>query len=474
MEKIYKVHGITCQKCKDKIEGTLRNEKGVEEVNVHLKKKSMYIDYDEKQIKASRIKNILHELGYEVENYDTKKRDEHEENNVLMYVGLALLAFLVLSKFVPDFSLLLTEGKSVSSVMLFIIGITTSFHCISMCGGIALSQVVAEKDNMKRNIMYNIGRVISYTVLGGIVGFLGAGITLGNRLYGIVPILLGGMMIIVGLGNAGVLSLGQWKVTQKFNIKLGQIKARFGADKGPFVLGLLNGLMPCGPLQLMQIYALSTGSFLDGALAMFAFSLGTVPLMLGMGAFIHKLSIKSRVMVYKMGGYLILVLGLSMVMNGMGTLGIQVGPGGTNRGKGSSVSSQGNDVEGAKNKSTVRMEDGYQIVEVDVLPRGYQDIVVQKGIPVKMIFNVPLGGLNGCNYAINIPEYDIFTALQEGENSITFEPTEEGKFMYSCWMGMIRHTITVVDGPVEDYVPTEGANSQNNYYNFSGGGLRCH
>ncbi len=457
MDKIYRVQGMTCQNCKQKIEKKLSRRKGIWRAEVNLKTKMLYLSYDEEVISLTVIKELLADMGYELEEAE----ENREKQKVLLYLGVAAVFFLLLNEIMPDFSLLLTQGSKVSIIMLFIIGITTSFHCISMCGGIALSQVVADKSNFKRNLMYNAGRVISYTVLGGLVGFIGSGITLGNRVFAIVPIILGVFMIMMGLNNAGLLSLESMPFMQKINFKLAALRGKLGTDKGPFVLGLLNGLMPCGPLQLMQIYALSTGSFMAGALSMFAFSLGTVPLMLGLGLFINKLSIKSKVFVYKMGGYLILLLGISMMMNGFSTLGISTGLGGSSQ----NVS---------KGNSGIRMENGYQVIEVDVVGRRYQDIVVQKGIPVRMIMNVDPGALTSCNYAINIPEYEIFGALQEGKNLIEFNPDEAGTFMYSCWMGMIRNTITVVDGPVEDYeVPRSSEGNTFSNLGF-GGGFTCH
>ncbi|MEG0152188.1 MAG: heavy metal transporter, partial [Cellulosilyticaceae bacterium] len=113
--------------------------------------------------------------------------------------------------------------------------------------------------------------------------------------------------------------------------------------------------------------------------------------------------------------------------------------------------------------------------EIDVTSRHYKDIVVQKGIPVKFIINVASGALSSCNYAINIPEYDIVTTLQEGENMIEFNPIEEGTYAYSCWMGMIRNTITVIDGDVEDYISQIEDRSSFKAYEARGFGAgRCH
>ena len=94
------------------------------------------------------------------------------------------------------------------------------------------------------------------------------------------------------------------------------------AGRGPFVVGLLNGLMPCGPLQTMQVYALGTGSFMAGALSMFLFSLGTVPLLLGFGAVSAFLSARFNRGMLKASGVLVMALGLVMFMRGVNLFGV--------------------------------------------------------------------------------------------------------------------------------------------------------
>ncbi|MDP3057974.1 MAG: hypothetical protein Q8N36_00720 [bacterium] len=90
------------------------------------------------------------------------------------------------------------------------------------------------------------------------------------------------------------------------------------------------------------------------------------------------------------------------------------------------------------------MKDGYQEVRIVVGARSYAPVVVQIDVPVRMIFEVPLGKLNGCNNAITIPSYGIEKGLKVGDTVVEFTPTSLGTVKYSCWMNMIRDTITVV------------------------------
>jgi plastocyanin domain-containing protein len=87
--------------------------------------------------------------------------------------------------------------------------------------------------------------------------------------------------------------------------------------------------------------------------------------------------------------------------------------------------------------------DGRQVITSTLTAGRYPDITVQAGVPVKWVIDAPEGSLNGCNYRLIIPEYEIMYEFNEGENVIEFNPEAEGTFPYSCWMGMIQGTISV-------------------------------
>ena len=222
------------------------------------------------------------------------------------------------------------EGMSYG--ILFIIGLLTSFHCIAMCGGINLSQCVRSQatdyhqdsklSTLSPGILYNTGRVISYTVLGGLVGAAGSVISFSGSAKGIVQLVAGVFMVIMGLN---MLNLFPW--LHRLNLRMPRILTSRIYDQkgsnGPFYVGLLNGLMPCGPLQAMQLYALSTGSSFKGALSMLLFSLGTVPLMFGLGALSSLLSKRFTGKMMTVSATLVVILGVIMFSNGMNLSGIR-------------------------------------------------------------------------------------------------------------------------------------------------------
>jgi hypothetical protein len=221
----------------------------------------------------------------------------------------------------------------------------------------------------------------------------------------------------------GVNMLGIFPALRKLTPRLPHFTT---SRKSPLIVGLLNGLMPCGPLQAMQIYALSTGSPLKGALSMLFFSLGTAPLMFGLGALSSVLGKKFSAKVMTAGAVLVCVLGLSMLTQGWNLAGLNS----------PSVSSAA--------QTEVTITDGVQIVKSTLESGRYPNITVQIGMPVKWVIDAPRGSVNGCNYRMSIGSSSV--DLQTGENVIEFVPDRTGKFGYTCWMGMIRGTITVTDG----------------------------
>jgi sulfite exporter TauE/SafE len=279
------------------------------------------------------------------------------------------------------------------------------------------------------SLMYNGGRVVSYTVIGGIVGALGSLFSLSTVLKGVMPVIAGAFMLFLGVRMLGIFP---WISRLKIRIP-GISGHRFSAAasrRGPFLVGLLNGLMPCGPLQTMQVYALGTGSFLAGALSMFLFSLGTVPLLMGFGAISSFLSAKFNRKMLKASGVLVMVLGLVMFTRGLNLFGVSLPT--------LPVS------QATSTAAVARVLGAYQEVRTTVESGEYHPFIVQAGIPVRWTISVKAEDLNGCNNPVTIPQYGIRKTLVPGDNLVEFTPAAAGSITYTCWMGMISSTIHVV------------------------------
>lgn len=309
-----------------------------------------------------------------------------------------------------------------------------------MCGGIAISQCVrASKTNSsekavspKQAVMpsffYNLGRVVSYTVIGGIAGGLGSLVGFTGPMQAIVPIFGGIFMIILAINMLGIFT-----PLRKLNIHMPYFIARKlneGNRYSPLIVGLLNGLMPCGPLQIVQLYALSTRSVFLGAASMFVFVVGTIPVLFSFGLINSILNKKFSKITLKISALLVLILGLAMIGRGLALTGVSM------------------DIE---QESDVRVigvlqSDGKsQIVTSEITADSYPVIVVQKGVPVKWIVSVKEENLNDCNNKFIVPTYKIEKSLSVGDNIVEFTPAKTGEIGYTCWMGMIKSKIVVVD-----------------------------
>ena len=150
--------------------------------------------------------------------------------------------------------------------------------------------------------------------------------------------------------------------------------------------------------------------------------------MLFIGILFNILKGKWKIVFNKVASVLILILSLVMLNRGLLYLNIDF--------------FKNNNYDGF---TIAKLEDNVQTVEFDLSYDNYQDIILQKDIPVKMVIHVDKKYLTGCNNEIIINEFNIKQELKEGDNIIEFTPKEEATITYTCWMNMIKNTIKVID-----------------------------
>ena len=433
--KYYKIIGMTCASCERTIEKGLNQLPYVVKCDADYVKGILIVELSEIEINPEIILQKISESGYEGKEISKEIKIFYEIYPMII-AGLIIVTIFIVSERTGILNRIPEIREEISYPLLFVIGLMTSLHCIGMCGGINLSQTgnrsndISKLPTIKRSFKYNLGRVISYTILGGIVGGIGSVISLSLSLQSLIIIAAGLIMTIMGLNMIGLLS------SLKFLVPVlpGFLTSRIFSlpkKRNPLVIGLLNGFMPCGPLQSMQVYALSTGSILSGAFSMFLFSIGTVPLMFLFGTMSIFFSKKLQKNIMKISALLIVVLGLGMISRGLSLNGIDINP-------------QSAD-EIAVDAAIAEIEGDFQTVRSDVSPYGYEPIIVQAGIPVRWILEAGAGDITGCNKAIVSREFGIKQGLSEGETIVEFTPEDSGNFGFTCWMGMINSNILVVD-----------------------------
>ncbi|WP_457745293.1 sulfite exporter TauE/SafE family protein [Sulfurimonas sp.] len=218
---------------------------------------------------------------------------------------------------------------SVNIVSIITIAFLGSFgHCIGMCGGIVVAYSTTKiSDDWSKtkqafaHILYSVGRVSTYTILGAMFGFLGGVATFNNLTNGLMLIFAGIFMILAGLSLSGKIKFltllehsfatNSW-YTKIFR-ELLQTKSLFSF----FILGMLNGLLPCGLVYFFAITAASTASPVYGALVMFIFGVSTIPALFSLGFFVglYK-SGKFRNIMMTLAAFSVVLFGIYTIRNG--------------------------------------------------------------------------------------------------------------------------------------------------------------
>ncbi|MDO5152247.1 MAG: sulfite exporter TauE/SafE family protein [Eubacteriales bacterium] len=494
MQKKLQIGGMTCVNCQKKIERKLRGTAGIVKASVSYNTGTADITYRTDILSLEDISGVIRQLGYDVLPQNGGRPDTLRVAGtlaVIVCLYVLLQNFGILNLLVPS----RLADTQMGYGLLFVMGLITSVHCVAMCGGINLSQCIptGQDSQAKRGaaatllpaVLYNLGRVISYTAIGfllGLVGFfIGGGSEAGVPvlLQGILKLAAGICMVIMGVNMLGLFPRLRVLTLRPPKFLAAKINAQKWKSSRPLIVGLLNGLMPCGPLQSMQIVALASANPFAGALSMLLFSLGTVPLMLGLGSIVSVLGKKFTHAVTNVGAVLVVVLGLAMLCQGgslsgllqpdtlllliliLCVLGVAASlPFSKSSHRRASLAaaacvavlllafwgSRSMELGGssaAEEAPVSDVETDVQVITSTLTVGRYPNITVQAGIPVKWIIDAPAGSINGCNYRMIVREYGIEHTFQEGENIIEFTPSEEGTFQYTCWMGMIRGSIVV-------------------------------
>jgi sulfite exporter TauE/SafE/copper chaperone CopZ len=446
--------GLHCRSCKTLIETELKVLPGVKSIKVNHQSGLTEVEYDESKISLDEIKKAIKNLNYGID--DSKSISETSETETIgkpagttkkYFPLLAILPILVIGYYLINrLGLMKTMARlnddSVSIFLIFIIGFLASFHCVGMCGGLIVGYSVNKqglndsyKSRSMSHIQYNLGRLISYTAVGAILGGFGSFFAINPTFTGLMLISAGIFMLLLGLSF-----LSKFQALEAIKLKTPDFIAKFlfnnkrnKKPKGPFVIGLLTAFMPCGPLQAMQLFALATGSILNGALAMAMYALGTIPVLFGFGHIVSMLNQTKIKQMMKVSGAIVIVLGIIMINRGLVNFNL-----GFNSFVPKSTQNQTDPSTDKTGKS--------QTINMDLTYNGYSPNVlyIKAGVPVKWVINVKQ--MSGCTDAIMIESLGIKKDLVMGENIIEFTPPKNVKeIKFSCWMRMVWGKFIVTD-----------------------------
>lgn len=436
--KKFIARGTTCNSCAEIIKDQALQIEGVKDVDFNYSTETGSVTFDANKTDIDTILYKIEEKGYTctIGIEGTKKNWNSIFGWIFGIIGIIVAGYFILHFIeginLPEISVNMGYG------LLFVVGLLTGFHCVSMCGGFVVSYTAKNaQENVKSHkshLMYGTGKIISYTVIGAMFGLLGSIIAFTPMMRGVAGLLAGLFLILFGLKMLNFIP-----ILRKIQFKTPKFIAKFVGEKqkdsSPLVIGLLNGLMiACGPLQAIYIMAAGTGSIVEGAKLLFVFALGTLPVMLGFGYFASYLSNKMTNKILKASGVIVIILGLLMMNNGL-----------TLTGTGYDFNSITGNAIATSSDNVAVMNGDYQEIRMEVDRSGWTPdrFVLRKDVPVKWIINGE--EINGCNNAIQVPKLGLNFDIEQGEQVIEFTPTEEGTITWSCWMGMIPGVFVVSD-----------------------------
>lgn len=415
-----------CASCEMLIEKEIK--KGMPGVRVKASCNSGKLEIENNIIDDSLVEKLVANCSYEVVKVNNRKNrfTFKDFSELLLASSIVFLLFVFLSRFellklFPDLS------SDISLFIALMVGLVASLStCLAITGGlvISFSAIGGEKDTFFKKsipqIYFHIGRIVSFFLLGGILGSLGSFVQYSSLFTGILTIIISVVMFYIALNILG-LSSTKFYLPKIIGEKISSIKT----SKRPFFIGLLGALsffLPCGFTQSMQILAVASGSFLSGSLIMLFFALGTLPVLFSVGVGSSYVNNKKFGIFNKFIVVIIILFSFYSINNGLSLLGFKYS---FNIFKGQSLTSS--------------IESDYQVVQLDIDYTFVQkEFRIKKGIPVKFIINAIR--VTGCSDEVIISQLGLSTGKMKNGNKYTLEfiPEKEGIIPFSCWMGMIN------------------------------------
>lgn len=327
---IFHVQGMHCKACGLLITDKLSEVPGVVSVRVDDARNTAEVVVDTQaaaETIARNLSDVIQKDGYTLTIEKTRLVPKWHEFRFSLPIALG---FAVIFYFLQKAGLVnLINAEKVNLPAAFGIGLVASVSsCLAVVGGLLLSvsaQYAKEGEKFGPQILFHAGRIISFFVLGGVIGLIGSAFTLGSFATLILGTIVGLIMLSLGLNLLEVFSWAKRLQPHMPKFLAGATKgvARFEHGLVPFLIGASTFFLPCGFTQSMQVYSLSAGSFFGGATTMVAFALGTFPVL----ALISFTSVelgkgKWSGVFFKTAGLLVIAFGIMNIVNSFAAAGI--------------------------------------------------------------------------------------------------------------------------------------------------------
>ncbi|MEK7586129.1 MAG: sulfite exporter TauE/SafE family protein [Patescibacteria group bacterium] len=327
----FHVHGMHCNACVLLTESELKDLPNITYVKSSLKSHTVEVvggfgDKTEIEI-AQELTIPLRPHGYTISIEKQTHNAKWKEFNIALPIALGfIILFIVLQKM--GIVNMVSSGN-VTYGTAFVIGIIASLStCMAVVGGLLLSMSATfakEGDKVRPQIMFHIGRIVSFFILGGVIGAIGSAFTLSTTATFILSLVIGIVMLILGINLLGIFPWAKklQPSMPKFIARHAHGVSKLSHTLTPLLVGIATFFLPCGFTQSMQLYTLTTGSFAKGGLTMLAFALGTLPVLalISFSSFSIKNSSKSGIF-FKSAGLIVIIFALFNLINSLVVVGV--------------------------------------------------------------------------------------------------------------------------------------------------------
>lgn len=343
---------------------------------------------------------------------------------------------------------------STNLFLIFITGLTTGgLSCLAVQGGLLAAIISPTEDKIKGNLqsrnqifpilVFLVSKLIAYTLLGALLGYLGGIVSLSPVTRGWFQIAIAIYLLGVALSMLEVHPIFRYLLITppKFLSRLIKDQSMSKSVFAPAFLGAMTVFIPCAVTQATQVIALASASPLYGAAIMAAFILGTTPTFFALGIAFNRARSFLQSWFGRVAGALLVIMAVITFNGGLGLIG--------------SIYTLGNFYDAAKISigiSAPRVagalaaeKGGVQEVTIEVQSSGYypQNITLRKGVKTRVILNTNNTG--GCARAFSIPALRLSKVLPEtGTEIVEFTPTKLGPLVFACSMGMYTGTFNVI------------------------------
>ncbi|MCL5071001.1 MAG: sulfite exporter TauE/SafE family protein [Actinobacteria bacterium] len=282
----YFVSGMHCPACELIIEKKLEKSGYIKNVNAVLNKKKVYIEIESdvsEQELLQEVNSIIRPDGYTITETKQKHPIKYRDLAIGFAVAAAVVAIFFLIQKLGIANIIGSSSLSLSFV--FLIGVVASLSsCMAVVGGLVLSissSYAQGKNSVRPLIIFHMSRIAGFFLLGGLLGMIGIAFSLTPNFYFIMGIILFIVMIVLGINLLDIFPFFHklhFRMPKKLSKKIINSE-NIGNKFMPLLLGTATFFLPCGFTQSMQMDAMTSGSFLKGAMVMLVFALGTLPVL---------------------------------------------------------------------------------------------------------------------------------------------------------------------------------------------------